>query len=264
MMGGWINLHRKITESEIYPKGRPFTKYEAWLDLLIIAAHSSKNVMIGNDVIKCDRGQIIRSVESYQKHWNWTRQQVRCFFDMLERDNMITRITTNKTTILTICNYGIYQDKQPTKNKQEEEEINNQRYNQQTTNKTAMLNGCTSVLYKDEQPTKNQQNNQRYNHKQEYKEIKNIERGKFTPPTLSEIQDYFAERIAAKRVNMNPINEAEKFESFYSSKGWMVGKNKMTNWQKAVTGWISRSKSNIGQVSNIAPAKTTEISNFLN
>lgn len=66
------------------------------------------------------------------------------------------------------------------------------------------------------------------------------ERVKFTPPSLFEIQSYFQEKITEKGFSLNPVQEAEKFESFYSSKDWWVGKNKMADWRKAVSGWIAR------------------------
>ena len=52
---------------------------------------------------------------------------------------------------------------------------------------------------------------------------------RFTPPTLSEIEDYIIE----KGYHVN----AERFFNFYGSKNWMVGKNKMSDWHKAIGGW---------------------------
>lgn len=72
------------------------------------------------------------------------------------------------------------------------------------------------------------------------KTIKN-KRVKFTHPALSEIESVFTEKIKEKGLALNPRIEAEKFESFYSSKNWMIGKNKMTDWKKAVNSWIARS-----------------------
>jgi hypothetical protein len=69
--------------------------------------------------------------------------------------------------------------------------------------------------------------------------VKNI---RFSPPTLQEVQNYFDEKIQSGRSSLNAKIEAEKFESFYSSKNWMVGKNKMVNWKKSVSGWIARSQ----------------------
>lgn len=58
---------------------------------------------------------------------------------------------------------------------------------------------------------------------------------RFTPPSLSEVQAYIEE----KGYHIN----AESFVSFYESKGWMVGKNKMSSWKSAVTNWETRWKS---------------------
>lgn len=52
---------------------------------------------------------------------------------------------------------------------------------------------------------------------------------KFQPPTLEEIQTYCQQR----QNNINP----EQFLNFYTAKGWMMGKNKMKDWQAAVRTW---------------------------
>jgi len=57
---------------------------------------------------------------------------------------------------------------------------------------------------------------------------------RFTPPTLEEVKAYCKERG-------NSV-DPQRFIDFYSSKGWMVGKNKMKDWQAAVRGWESRDK----------------------
>lgn len=53
--------------------------------------------------------------------------------------------------------------------------------------------------------------------------------GKFTPPTLDEIKDFCLER----KNNVFP----QRFFDFYTSKGWMIGKNKMKDWRAAVRTW---------------------------
>ena len=55
---------------------------------------------------------------------------------------------------------------------------------------------------------------------------------RFSPPSIEEIQNYCNEK--GYQVN------AKKFHAFYDSKGWMVGKNKMTNWKSAAAGWNYR------------------------
>lgn len=54
-------------------------------------------------------------------------------------------------------------------------------------------------------------------------------RKRFVPPTVGEVITYCVERG-------NDI-DAQQFIDFYASKGWMVGKNKMTDWRAAVRTW---------------------------
>lgn len=54
-------------------------------------------------------------------------------------------------------------------------------------------------------------------------------RTRFTPPSLEEVQAYCKER--------NNTVDAERFINYYTSNGWMVGKNKMKDWKSAVRTW---------------------------
>jgi DNA-binding HxlR family transcriptional regulator len=57
----------------------------------------------------------------------------------------------------------------------------------------------------------------------------------FTPPTFEEIKKYAQSRgAAAASVDL------QRFHDFYTSKGWMVGKNKMKDWEAAFRTWESR------------------------
>lgn len=57
----------------------------------------------------------------------------------------------------------------------------------------------------------------------------------FVPPTVEQVRAYCQER----RNNV----DAEHFVSFYDSKGWKVGKDKMKDWQAAVRTWERMNKS---------------------
>lgn len=57
-------------------------------------------------------------------------------------------------------------------------------------------------------------------------------RTRFTPPTEKEVEDYCRE-------NTLQVN-AQRFVTFYASKGWKVGKESMRDWQAAVRGWALR------------------------
>lgn len=52
---------------------------------------------------------------------------------------------------------------------------------------------------------------------------------RFTPPSVEEVSEYiFAQGYMV---------DAEEFVDFYTSKDWMVGKNKMKDWKAAVRTW---------------------------
>ncbi|NLX27956.1 MAG: hypothetical protein GXY59_03190 [Bacteroidales bacterium] len=65
---------------------------------------------------------------------------------------------------------------------------------------------------------------------------------RFSPPSLLEIQNYFSELSIKRGLKINTTHEAEKYEAFYTSKGWFVGKNKMVDWKAAVRNWIKNVK----------------------
>jgi len=52
------------------------------------------------------------------------------------------------------------------------------------------------------------------------------------PPSLSDLETYIKEQRGKFT--------AQQFTDFYEARGWMVGKNKMKNWQACVRTWISR------------------------
>lgn len=56
----------------------------------------------------------------------------------------------------------------------------------------------------------------------------------FSPPTVDEVKAYASENGYSL--------DTERFCDFYSSKGWMVGKNKMKDWRAAVRNWARNSK----------------------
>jgi len=54
------------------------------------------------------------------------------------------------------------------------------------------------------------------------------------PPTLEEVAAY----VQTRAVQIDP----EQFIDFYQSKGWLVGRSKMKDWQAAVRTWEKRER----------------------
>ena len=81
-------------------------------------------------------------------------------------------------------------------------------------------------------PIRNTNNKEIPNSKEISKEKKDI----FRPPTIEEVSAYCLER--------NNGIDPEQFVDYYTSKGWMIGKNKMKDWKASVRTWERNRKSN--------------------
>lgn len=121
-MQGWIRLHRKVQSHWLYQEKRKFSKYEAWLDLLMMVNHEDKKTVLGNEIIEVKRGQRITSIRKLCEKWGWSNTKVTQFLNLLQSDGMIVLKSDSKKTLITITNYHDYQkreDGKATQNRQD-------------------------------------------------------------------------------------------------------------------------------------------------
>jgi 2-hydroxychromene-2-carboxylate isomerase len=81
------------------------------------------------------------------------------------------------------------------------------------------------------------------------KSINNNARKQFVPPTVDEVRAYCEERH-------NGV-DAERFVDYYTSNGWLVGKNKMKDWKASVRTWERNG------VNNSQAQKNTSTNDFM-
>jgi hypothetical protein len=109
---GWISLYRSIKDHWVWSDP---IKLKWWLSVLFEVNHTDNKVAIGYNVIECKRGQSLKSLRTWATEFECGTKAATKFFDMLEKDGMITRETIGKgkhsTTLLTVCNYDTYQSK---------------------------------------------------------------------------------------------------------------------------------------------------------
>ena len=108
-MTGWISLHRKVKDHWIFAEKRSFSKFEAWVDLLMEVNHQDKKVLLGNELIEVKRGQKVTSMRKLAERWKWGKNKTYEFVKLLESDGMILVKGDTKKTVITIVNYDIYQ-----------------------------------------------------------------------------------------------------------------------------------------------------------
>ncbi|MEG0892092.1 MAG: hypothetical protein RSF01_09480, partial [Bacteroidales bacterium] len=87
----------------------PFTKIQAWIDLLIMAEYKSRDFHIRGNKIIVGRGQIAMSTENLSKRWRWSNCKVVRFLNRLENAQQIRRQKSKLISLISIVNYDIYQ-----------------------------------------------------------------------------------------------------------------------------------------------------------
>lgn len=105
---GWIALHRNIQDHWIWTD-KPFSKGQAWIDMLLLANHSKGKMLVGEQVLEIEPGSFVTSWNHLAIRWGWDESKVRRFATLLEKEEMITRKSTNKYTTIYINNYNSYQ-----------------------------------------------------------------------------------------------------------------------------------------------------------
>lgn len=108
-MAGWILVHRQIEDNPIW-KEKPFSKGQAWVDLLLMANHADNEILLGNNIVTIKRGQFHTSEVILAKRWGWGRKKINLFLTLLEKQKMCTSLRTWRGTTITIENYTVYQD----------------------------------------------------------------------------------------------------------------------------------------------------------
>jgi hypothetical protein len=77
---------------------------------------------------------------------------------------------------------------------------------------------------------------------------------RFTPPTLEEVTAYCIER--------NNSVDAQHFIDYYTSNGWLVGKNKMKDWKAAIRTWERNGFSKNNNTQNTTAQELDEFYNM--
>lgn len=214
-MEGWIKLHRKFLEWEWYQDSKTV---HLFIYFLLKANYENKKW----EGIEIKRGQLVTGLNSIKKDIKISVQSIRTCINKLKSTGELTIKSTNKYSIVTICNYEQYQDIEYETNKQSNNQSNKRlTNNQQTTNN------------KQECKERKECIDQECKERKEKKEYKERKEKKFIPPTLQEFKDYFKE-------NNYKIDIAERAWRSYDVANWHDSYGKqIKNWkQKAIQVWF--------------------------
>lgn len=141
---GWVAICRAIQEHWLWTE-KPFSKGQAWIDLIMLANYEDKKMPYKGEVITCERGTVNLSITLLADRWGWSRDKTRKFLRLLESDNMVTvKATTHRTTI-TIENYALYNDVPATKRRQNDSKPTASRQQADTTNNNNNINNDNNI-----------------------------------------------------------------------------------------------------------------------
>lgn len=143
------------------------------------------------------RGSFVSSYSKLAEECNLTVNEVRTAVKHLILTGEITSKSHAKFSIFTVKNYCGYQE-----------------VNKQITSSSQAINKQLTTIEEGKKERREEINN-------------NIKR--FSPPSVDEVRAYCFERG-------NHV-DAQYFVDFYSSKDWMIGKNRMKDWKAAVRTW---------------------------
>lgn len=143
------------------------------------------------------RGSFVSSYSKLAEECSLTINEVRTAVKHLISTGEITSKPHAKFSVFTVKNYDSYQE-----------------VNKQITSSSQAINKQLTTIEEGKKEIREEINN-------------NITR--FCPPTVDEVRAYCLER--------NNKVDAQAFVDFYTSKDWMIGKNKMKDWKASVRTW---------------------------
>lgn len=122
MSSGWIKLHRKILDNDIFKNDKLF---RVFMYLLLKASHSERDQLIGDSIVNLKAGQWATGRKAISRDTGLTEQNVRTAISKLEKLGILTIKVTVKYSIFSISNWDCYQqdnqqatNNQPTSNQQ--------------------------------------------------------------------------------------------------------------------------------------------------
>lgn len=119
---GWISIHRKIRECDLIWDDKPFSRGQAWIDLLLTVNHEDREIMFNGNYTVIHRGETLTSLTKLADRWGWSRKKTTKFLNELKMAQMLDIKSTNRSTTVTVINYDVYQNvgtaKEPQKNRQ--------------------------------------------------------------------------------------------------------------------------------------------------
>ena len=215
MNSGWFKTYRSICESAVFQDPKVL---KLWIYILANAEYKDYTTITNGGIVSVKKGQLITGRKKLSLETDFSEEQIRRMLKILSDLGNIEIKTTNKYSVITVVNWGKYQDDSENST------------NKQPTNNQQITNN---------QPTDNQQTttNKEYKEYIEYKEFKEGVEDTCAceddfpaclpspTPTLAEVRDFCYGR--------DSFVDPARFYNYYSRVGW----DKCGDWKVKVEEW---------------------------
>ena len=236
----FIKLYDKILKWEWY---KNINVKVLFLHLLLKANYKDLSFE-GHKIL---RGQLVTSLPSLSAELGMTTKQIRGSLDHLIATGEVASKTYPRYRIITIIHYDDYQSdgRQNGSQRADEWAVKGQ------------SNGRLRAGSGQAQGSQRAASIEYIEQIEDIEQIEQIERERktakrFIPPSRDEIEIFCLE---------NGLSiDVDRFVNYYSSNGWMVGRNKMKDWKATVRNWASKDNGHTQQ--KPAPVKRVVAQNF--
>lgn len=274
MENSWIRLHRKLMDDPLY-FAEPFTKMQAWIDLLLLANFADRVTFIRGNRVTIKRGQVAYSREWFSGRWRWSRGRVERFLSMLENDRKIVQRKSHIISVVTIVNYDFYQKTECATNDTTEigcnylnisssektffsddttdsttdratdsttENASDDTTDSTTENrrKSLCINRFKNVFCSDgttDETTESTTDGTQHNNIYIDNNNNKKEKNKIKKESAAEFVRPSTAEVAAYMAAQGTPIDAARFVDYYEAKGWSVGNAQMRDWRAVARMW---------------------------
>ena len=138
---GYIKSFRPSEDDEFY-FDEPFTKWQAWHDLLFLAEWKDRRFMIRGNIVNAKRGCVYVPQVKLAERWMWSRNKVTRFLNLIEKLGRVKQQKSNVINCISIVNYKKYQSSETSNETSSEtsNETSNETSSETTLNEDNKLN----------------------------------------------------------------------------------------------------------------------------
>lgn len=107
----YIVVKRPTADDELF-FGEPFTKWQAWIDLIFLAQTEDKEIIVRGVSVKVQKGCVYMPLSTLAERWKWDRRMVKRFIEKLVMRNKVYNKTGSGkygvSNCISILNYESY------------------------------------------------------------------------------------------------------------------------------------------------------------